>query len=190
MKLLSFAFLSKGLSSGSGSAVYIHWGRSDCRAGSLKICSGHAAGGASQSAGPQQPLCLPLIPEYSRYIPGSQAYHRSQLTVFIYKLDGTAGVFDASAAFLNGKRVECAVCEATSRPSKLFIPARDFCPAGWTREYSGYLMGGAPHYRLTPGSANSVCVDSKASAQLGDRLSDRHSAHYRKRGSASYIVRQ
>ena len=38
----------------------------------------------------------------------------------------------------------CAVCHVTTRASQLMTPGRNVCPAGWTREYKGYLMSG--HY--------------------------------------------
>lgn len=36
--------------------------------------------------------------------------------------------------------VPCAVCHTSHRGSVLMIPAKAFCPSGWTREYYGYLM--------------------------------------------------
>ena len=44
--------------------------------------------------------------------------------------------------------VPCAVCHVTTRAAQMMIPGRNVCPAGWTREYKGYLMSDrAGHYR-------------------------------------------
>ena len=41
---------------------------------------------------------------------------------------------------LHDHDVPCAVCHVTTRASQMMIPGRNACPAGWTREYKGYLM--------------------------------------------------
>ena len=38
----------------------------------------------------------------------------------------------------------CALCHVTERHVKVMIPAWKQCPAGWTREYGGYLT--TSHY--------------------------------------------
>ena len=51
------------------------------------------------------------------------------------------GIYPSS---LHDHDVPCAVCHVTTRASQMMIPVRNVCPAGWTREYKGYLM--ADHY--------------------------------------------
>ena len=36
--------------------------------------------------------------------------------------------------------VPCSVCYTNQRETALMIPAKAYCPSGWTREYYGYLM--------------------------------------------------
>ena len=57
---------------------------------------------------------------------------------------------------LNDHDVPCAVCHVTKRASQMMIPGRNMCPAGWTREYKGYLMAERhDHYRTMY-----TCVDA------------------------------
>ena len=45
-------------------------------------------------------------------------------------------------------RFPCAVCHVTTRASQMMIPGRNVSPAGWTREYKGYMMAEYyTHYR-------------------------------------------
>ena len=59
----------------------------------------------------------------------------------------------------------CAVCRA-ARSTAVTVPGTNACPAGWTREYHGYVMAGYPGYT---GSSDYICVDSmkKAIANTG-----------------------
>jgi hypothetical protein len=47
------------------------------------------------------------------------------------------------------------VCHVTKRASQMMIPGRNVCPAGWTREYKGYLMAEKHSYYRTM----YTCVD-------------------------------
>ena len=41
---------------------------------------------------------------------------------------------------LSNQNVACAVCYVSTRGAVVMIPGTYICPAGWTREYYGYLM--------------------------------------------------
>jgi len=49
----------------------------------------------------------------------------------------------------------CVVCHVQTRTHQLMIPAREDCPAGWTREYWGHLI--STHNLHSKGSYD--CVD-------------------------------
>ena len=52
--------------------------------------------------------------------------------------------------------VPCVVCDVRKRSSTLLVPGKRSCRAGWTLEYSGYLMAGHHNH----GSATDYyCVD-------------------------------
>ena len=43
------------------------------------------------------------------------------------------------------------------------IPGRDTCPDGWTKEYTGYLMGNAYNAKHT---TSPICVDDRLTATM------------------------
>lgn len=45
------------------------------------------------------------------------------------------------------------------------IPGRNQCYAGWTMEYSGYLVAGWP---ANNAASNYVCLDGRAETEVGD----------------------
>ena len=53
--------------------------------------------------------------------------------------------------------VPCAVCHVTTRSSQMMIPGRNVCPAGWIREYKGYLMSEQTKHHRTM----FTCMDEK-----------------------------
>ncbi|XP_031564261.1 uncharacterized protein LOC116299688 [Actinia tenebrosa] len=53
----------------------------------------------------------------------------------------------------------CAICRVQTRSTKLMVPGTYSCPAGWTREYWGYLM--SEKYNQAH-STEYVCVDKNA----------------------------
>jgi len=44
------------------------------------------------------------------------------------------GIFPDSA---HDQNVPCARCYTENRPALMMIPAKRFCPTGWTKEYEG-----------------------------------------------------
>ncbi len=49
-------------------------------------------------------------------------------------------VYENPAQGIDNDDVPCAVCDLSTRPVVIMIPARATCPPTWTREYYGYLM--------------------------------------------------
>lgn len=60
--------------------------------------------------------------------------------------------------------VPCAVC-LSGRVAVVMIPGRIQCYAGWTLEYSGYLVGG---YSGHNAASNYVCLDLTPEVEVGD----------------------
>ena len=52
----------------------------------------------------------------------------------------TWGNVPSSSLSLANQNVVCAVCYVSTRGAVVMIPGTYVCPAGWTREYYGYLM--------------------------------------------------
>ncbi|XP_076825532.1 uncharacterized protein LOC143471071 [Clavelina lepadiformis] len=143
---------------------YVRWGRRDCSGPSNELVyNGYAAGAYySHTGGPSQYLCLHNNVTYSpgRYQEGFQGlsrfygveYRDSSWVSSILDLSLTEG------ASLSLHSVPCAICLARQRSNQLMIPGRDTCPDGWTKEYSGYMMGNAYGAKHT---TSPICVDNK-----------------------------
>jgi hypothetical protein len=105
-------------------------------------------------------VCLPEIPKYGRYKDGHQAagyMYGTEYQVSDYNPLTTSNLHDHEAS--------CAVCYVGMRSATLIIPATYECPAGWKREYKGYLMTG---YHSHAHPCEFVCVDNGAEAVPGN----------------------
>ena len=129
-----------------GGTVYIRWGRTTCPRvpGTERVYEGIAAGSSyGQKGGGSNRLCLPKVPKYSSYQPGVQGH--SPLHGSEYQLDGGSPLPN-----VHQHNVPCAVCYVSTRSVVYVVPAWDYCPSGWTLEYSGYLMTQHyTHHRIT-----------------------------------------
>ena len=65
------------------------------------------------------------------------------------------------------QNVPCAVCHVRERGSLLMIPARNDCPASWTKEYEGALMSEYHGFHRTMYE----CVDKDAESVPGSAAS-------------------
>ena len=66
-------------------------------------------------------------------------------TIYGAEYESESGIYSSS---LHNHDAPCAVCHVTTRASQMMIPGRNVSPAGWTREYKGYLMAEYyKHYR-------------------------------------------
>ena len=129
-----------------GGTVYIRWGRTTCPSvpGTELVYEGIAAGSIyTQQGGGSNRLCLPKVPKYSSYQPGVQG--NSPLHGSEYQLSGGSPLPN-----VYNHNVPCAVCYVSTRSVVYVVPAWDYCPSGWTLEYSGYLMSErSGHHRIT-----------------------------------------
>ena len=135
-------------------ATYVRWGRTSCPSGNETelLYAGRAAGISSEL------LCLPDSPEYLST--NSPSYRNQKLT----------GVeFQSSLDNLNmiNQNPPCAVCYTPTRSTMVMIPAWTHCPASWTEEYVGYIMG----YQQVCVDQHTEFVPGEASGRGGVRLS-------------------
>ncbi|XP_078574627.1 uncharacterized protein LOC144860933 [Branchiostoma floridae x Branchiostoma japonicum] len=137
--------------------LYIRWGRNRCPASATTVYSG-VAGGTwyGQAGGGTNYLCLPKNPQWGKYQDGFQGV-TAQMFGAEYEIQADVPFGDRS---MNNHDVVCSVCH-TDHNSVLMIPARKTCPAGWYREYDGYLMAS---YKDHAGSKEFVCMDKQPQA--------------------------
>ena len=104
----------------------------------------HTGGGAEY-------LCLPKVPQFGKKTSGHQS--GSYVYGTEYELYPSNNPFGDQS--IHNQDVPCAVCHVGDKSTQLMIPAWKTCPAGWTQEYTGYLM--AQHY--TYHASSFICVD-------------------------------
>ena len=92
-------------------------------------------GGSShkKSGGGSNYVCLTRNPVYKRYQNGFQGVSE----IFGAEYQAGAGIFPSN---VYDHDVPCALCHVDTRATQMMIPGTNVCPAGWTREYRGYLM--------------------------------------------------
>ena len=133
---------------------YTCWGRTMCPETEQTelVYMGTTVGSAHNEAGSANYLCLHSQPQLLKTTAGQQTW-RGKLYSTEYE------PYDSSPAFGNVNRHDapCAVCYSAARSTKITIPGRISCPATWTKEYHGYLMGAS--HQTPKGSRSPVCVD-------------------------------
>ncbi len=116
---------------GTGGVVYTRWGRTTCRSGTELVYDGRVGGTFyNEIGGGANYLCMPNNPDYVlKNRGGVNGYTFIHGGEYKYPIEGT-----------HDYNVPCAVCYVGTKETVLMIPAKAFCPRGWTREYYGYLM--------------------------------------------------
>ncbi|CAC5409617.1 unnamed protein product [Mytilus coruscus] len=92
-----------------------------------------------------EPICLPHDPYIGS--PITNDYHAS-LFGMEYQDNFDSNVYN--------KDVPCAVCRANHVTSKIMIPGKATCYAGWRKEYNGILVAG---YHNHDSASSFICVD-------------------------------
>ena len=109
-------------------------------------------------------ICLHERPQWSKYLSGHQ--YSSRIYGVEYEMYADRNVFSLAnndGQLLANHPAPCAVCYLPTRSTSLMIPARTECPAGWTMEYSGYIVADHPvHHRTTY-----VCWDGAPETTTG-----------------------
>ena len=129
----------------TGGDTYVRWGRTICPSitGTTLVYSGWAGGSHySHSGSGSNYVCITKTPQYLSYSSATDAGG------LIYGAEYQAFSNQAHDGE-NDQNAPCVVCHVQQR-SVLMIPGQYTCPAGWTREYYGYLKTERhTHYRST-----------------------------------------
>ena len=153
----------------SGGTTYIRWGRKNCPGnGSELIYSGYAGGSwYGHSGAAVSMLCLTTNPDWAKYTSSLDSE-----SAFVYGAEYESSSSRTDKFFGPGHvqhDVPCAVCDVQSRSSHIMIPGKTRCHAGWTLEYSGYLMSG---YHAHAAARDYHCVDKYAETLNGGDKND------------------
>lgn len=127
----------------SRGSSYIRWGRTTCSGDATLIYRGYVAGAKYNDKGSgSNRLCLHERPQWKRKIPGVQ-YFTCSIYGAEYEMWNANSVFsltnNAGEPLVNHP-TPCAHCYTPQRSTNIMIPARTECPAGWTKEYQGYIV--------------------------------------------------
>ncbi|XP_065648411.1 uncharacterized protein LOC101240655 isoform X2 [Hydra vulgaris] len=118
----------------SNSIIYIKWGSKECNQNATLLYNGYISGAVSTQKGDgSNYLCLPQQPSY-RNVNSSNLSKNNNNKKESNKFAQITGI-----THLNGKQIDCSVCERYSKNNVLMIPAETKCPVGWLTEYKGML---------------------------------------------------
>ena len=136
------------LGQAGGGVTYTRWGSASCRSDvTVEMVYSGRTGSSDSNGGAANYLCMPDDPEYTLpYQPGVQGN-----SILL-------GTEYAGQPLVPGRKdhnVPCAVCFLSTKNAVFMQPAKTTCPAGWTKEYRGYLMSG----NAMSGSTRFECVD-------------------------------
>ena len=139
-------------------STYIRWGRTTCPGNGSDLVYDGFAGGSyySHKGAASSMLCLPKDPDWDA---GKFNDKMDADVAYIYGTEYEDASGRSDRLFGDDHQnhdVPCVVCEVRKRSSVLMIPGKTKCHAGWTLEYSGYLMAG---YYNHNGATDYYCVD-------------------------------
>ena len=141
-------------------ATYTRWERTTCpQNGSEPVYKGYAGGSSHAHKGAAvSMLCLPENPDWDS---GKYADKLDPVIGYIYGTEYQDAQERNDQLFGEShynNDVPCVVCEVRMKQNILIIPGKSKCPAGWSVEYSGFLMTG--HYNH-PAATDYYCVDGE-----------------------------
>ncbi|XP_020912362.1 short-chain collagen C4 [Exaiptasia diaphana] len=144
----------------SGGVQYIRWGKTSCPSSAKLVYKGRVGGEHyGSTGGGSNYVCLTESPKYASY---NDAYQSSG---YMYGAEyQTKHSYNPFPHNPHDHDVPCAVCYVPNRNTKLMIPATYECPAGWSKEYWGYLMVSA--YSLK-NQKDFICVDKNPEVVKG-----------------------
>ena len=132
-------------------STFIHWGSSSCANSTQLVYTGVVGGSPFTEAGAATNyLCLAMsgVPTDLTRSPGAH------LAGTEYQTGGSPQDRDAV----------CAVCRP-SHSTTIMIPGTNVCAAGWTLQYTGYLMAG--HGTAHVAGTEFICVDTSLESRPG-----------------------
>ena len=119
----------------------------------------------SHSGGGSNILCLPMNPNWGNYTAEgeeTQYIYGGEYEISAYNSFSTVGLFsNVNSKALHDHNIPCAVCQTLKPATIMMLPARKNCYAGWTLEYTGYLM--SSHYGHS-GRNPFTCMDAAPEA--------------------------
>ncbi|GAB1603226.1 short-chain collagen C4-like [Argonauta hians] len=143
-------------------SLYTRWGRTDCTPYSSLVYDGVAAGEYfDHTGGGSNLLCLPNDPIWAN------ATKQHEVAATIYGTEYQISEYHNkmfvhnNPETLHDHNVPCAVCMTRQPAVIMMLPARTYCYAGWSVEYSGYLMTAHNGHK---GRQDYVCVDREPEA--------------------------
>ncbi|KXJ29231.1 Short-chain collagen C4 [Exaiptasia diaphana] len=137
----------------SGGVQYIRWGKNSCPSGAKLVYKGYVGGEHyNHPGGGSNYVCLTESPKYASYNDAHQKW-----SAYMYGAEyQTKQSYNPFLTDPYNHDAPCAVCFVPNRNVKLMIPATYECPAGWSREYWGYLMAEHCYHKNQKGF---ICVD-------------------------------
>ncbi|CAI9737346.1 Hypothetical predicted protein [Octopus vulgaris] len=145
-------------------SLYTRWGRTTCPPYSNIVYDGVVGGQHYDSTGGgSNLLCLPNDPIWANFttdLEVAATIYGSEYQIATYNVKNRLFSF-ANAKTLHDHNVPCAVCLTRQPAVVMMLPARTQCYAGWTAEYSGYLM---TEHNGHKGRHEYVCVDNAPEA--------------------------
>lgn len=164
---------------GLSGVSYNRWGRKNCSGDATLVYTGYMGGGYyTHIGGGTNYVCLTNKPIYDKFVDGWQG------AAAIYGTEYQTSTFPGLKN-LYQHDAPCAVCYVRTRGSQIMIPGTNKCPAGWSREYKGYLM--TSHYNHAHPSEY-VCVDEGAEAVDGGHSDTDGALLYVVEGSCSHAL--
>lgn len=132
--------------------TYERWGRTSCPAGATEVYDGWMLTGYyAHSGGPSNYFCAVATPEYD---PAYGTGNNNQTILYQVEIESSANAHPDKTA-LHNYEARCAVCEVAASEVLTIAMARS-CPAGWSLQYEGFIMGNRYDYA----NANeAICVD-------------------------------
>lgn len=139
--------------------IYTRWGRDDCPNNTKLVYEGYIANDFYQHGGSgANMLCLTKDPTWGNFSPVNE--NGALLHATEYETSTSYGLSQFNS--INDREAPCAVCLVENATITLMHPGSLDCPAGWNKQYSGYLM--AQHY--THRNSEYICVDLNAEAAV------------------------
>ncbi|WAR10151.1 hypothetical protein MAR_035227 [Mya arenaria] len=158
------------LKSTASSSIYTRWGRTTCPGnGSSLVYKGYMAGTSlddhSAHGEGSNYFCLSDTPIWDHYSEGvDNGIFLSGVEYAFHPHFQSSSLSQFFGSNIVQGEAPCAICKVI-RETSVMIPGRKDCYPGWTKEYSGYLVGGYPGYG---DSSELVCLDRRPEILLDD----------------------
>jgi hypothetical protein len=149
--------------SSTAGPTYVRWGKTSCPLAATLVYAGIAAGSHYRAAGGGYNFqCLHPRPKAKQFSDKANAD-----TARLYRLEyETVNKGLWQLWHLHDEDVPCAVCQSTGSVGAMMQPGSSVCPAGWSSQYTGFIMSGPSQWSPPSGAQRSeyVCVDGEAEA--------------------------